>query len=109
LRGDDWPWTPASRAGNPATSYEAETSIDRDGSRRSQCQNILDSVLETEGRVAGEIAHTTGYGMHITSRRLADLKNLGLIRQGLPRTWEGSGRRQVTWWPVIEPVQGELL
>tara|TARA_Y100000310_G_C20243245_1_gene605618 strand:- start:61 stop:459 length:399 start_codon:yes stop_codon:yes gene_type:complete len=109
LRGDDWPWSPAARTGDPVTSYEAEAAINRDGLRKTQSQAILDFVTETEGQVAGEIAEATGYGMHITSRRLADLKNLGLIRQGFPRTWEGSGRRQVTWWPAIEPEQGELL
>ena len=99
---------PVSRRDNPITSYGAEASINAGGSRQTQCRYILDTVKETEGRVAGEIGEATGYGMHITSRRLADLKNLGLIRQGVPRVWEGSGRRQVTWWPVIEPVQGVL-
>ena len=105
---DDW-LSPVSRRDNPMTSFEAEASINMDGSRKTQCRYILDVVMATEGRVAGEIGEATGYGMHITSRRLADLKNVGLIRQGLPRIWEGSGRKQSTWWPVIEPVQGELL
>jgi len=105
---DDW-LAPVSRRDNPLTSYKAEASINEDGSRRTQCRYILDAVRATEGRVAGEIAEVTGYGMHITSRRLSDLKNIGLIRQGLPRIWEISGRHQVTWWPVGDPVQGELL
>ena len=105
---DDW-LAPVSRRGGPPTSFEAEAAINADGSRQTQCRYILDVVLATEGRVAGEIGEATGYGMHITSRRLADLKNIGLIRQGLPRIWAVSGRRQVTWWPVGDPVQGGLL
>ena len=105
---DEW-LAPVSRRDNPVTSFEAEAVINADGTRQTQCRYILDTVTATEGQVAGEIGEATGYGMHITSRRLADLKNLGMIRQGLPRKWDGSGRRQVTWWPIVEPVQGELL
>jgi len=40
---------------------------------------------------------------------LSDLKNLTLARQGSSRIWPPSGRQQSTWWPVGDPVQGELL
>ena len=101
-------WPPITRTGDPITSYEAETVVNETGSRRSQCDNIYTVVLENPGRTAGEIAVTTGYGMHITSGRLADLKNRGLARQGQSRVWEGSGRRQVTWWAVVDPELGEF-
>jgi hypothetical protein len=100
---------PVSRRDNPLTSFEAEASINERGSRQTQSQRILAAVTLAEGQVAGEIGEATGYGMHITSRRLADLKNVGIIRQGQPRFYAGSGRRQVTWWLIREPVQGELL
>ena len=93
-------WPPVSRRENPETSQEAENAINASGSRASHCDQIY-SVVEAEpGLTAGQIGVMSGYGMHITSRRLADLKNRGRVRQGQPRIWEGSGRKQVTWWPV---------
>ena len=95
-------WTPASRSSDPNTSREAEKSINKSGSRSTQCNQILVVVKGNPGAVSGEIADITGMGMHITSRRLADLKNKGIIFQGQPRTYEGSGRKQVSWWPTGE-------
>jgi len=93
-------WPPASHRNDPETSQEAENAITASGSRASHCDQIY-SVVEAEpGLTAGQIGVMSGYGMHITSRRLADLKNRGRVRQGQPRVFEGSGRRQVTWWPV---------
>ena len=93
-------WPPATHRNDPATSQEAENAINASGSRASHCDQIY-SVVEAEpGLTAGQIGVMSGYGMHITSRRLADLKNRGRVRQGQTRVFEGSGRRQVTWWPV---------
>ena len=93
-------WPPVSHRDDPETSQEAEDSINASGSRASHCDQIY-SVVEAEpGLTAGQIGVMSGYGMHITSRRLADLKNRGRVRQGQTRVFEGSGRRQVTWWPV---------
>ena len=99
-------WSPASRTTDPMTSHEAEAVVTETGSRSTQCDNIYAVIADTPGLVAGEIAEVTSYGMHITSRRLADLKNRGLARQGQPRVWAGSGRKQVTWWLI--PKQGEF-
>lgn len=95
-------WTPVSRSSNPNTSREAEKSINKSGSRNTQCNQILVVVKDNPGAVSGEIADITGMGMHITSRRLADLKNKGSIFQGQPRTYEKSGRKQVSWWSTGE-------
>jgi hypothetical protein len=92
-------WTPISRSSDPGTSHEAEKSINKSGSRNTQCNQILVVVKDKPGLVSGEIADFTGMGMHVTSRRLADLKNRELIFQGKSRTYEGSGRKQVSWWP----------
>ena len=67
-------WPPVSRRENPETSHEAENAINASGSRVSHCDQIY-SVVEAEpGLTAGQIGVMSGYGMHITSRRLADLK-----------------------------------
>ena len=100
-------FVPVTRASDPISSFEAEAKINTD-TRMRQCQTLLKIIQDSGGGlVAGEIGEQTGFGMHITCRRLADLKNQGLARQGEPRVWEGSGRRQATWWPVV--TQGELF
>jgi len=93
---------PVSRPSDPDTSHEAEETINKTGSRITQCNTIFLVLKSSPGKLAGEIADSTGLGMHVTSRRLADLKNRGLIFQGQPRTYFQTGRKQVSWWPVKE-------
>ena len=90
-------WPPAARTTDPITSREAEASLG--GARQTHCSRILQVVRTQPGLVSGEIAQITGLGMHITSRRLADLKNQDIIGQSGARVWSGSGRRQGQWWP----------
>jgi hypothetical protein len=99
---------PVSRRDNPVTSFEAEASINSGGSRQTHIHRVLTIVRQSPGLTTGQVGEVSGLGQMETRKRLSDLKNTGLIRQGVPRVWEGSGRRQVTWWPVIEPVQGVL-
>jgi len=101
-------WPPISRPTDPLTSHEAEAVITDRGSRRSHCDEIYALVKDNPGLTAGEIGILTE-GMDGYWKRLSDLKNDGLIRQDQPRVWDGSGRKQVTWWPIIEPVQGKLI
>jgi len=91
---------PVSRPSNPDTSHEAEESINKTGSRTTQCSEIFSVLKSNPGKLSGEIADITGLGMHVTSRRLADLKNKGLIFQGQHRVYSHTGRKQVSWWPV---------
>jgi len=105
---DDW-LAPVSRRDNPLTSYEAETSINEDGSRQTHIRIVLEVVQRMPGLTTGEIGEASGLGQMETRKRLSDIKSSGLARQGASRMWPQSGRQQSTWWPVIEPVQGELL
>ena len=105
---DDW-LTPVSRRDNPMTSFEAEASINMDGSRATHLRTVLTIVRDMPGLTTGEVGEVSGLGQMETRKRLSDLKNSALARQGSSRVWPQSGRRQSTWWPVIEPVQGELL
>mgnify|MGYP003151261642 CR=1 FL=1 len=79
-------WTPVSRSSDPGTSHEAEKSINKD------------STSEKNGLTTGEIGQLVG-NMDGWWKRLSDLKNLGLILQGTPKVWSGTGRKQSTWWP----------
>ena len=105
---DDW-LAPVSRRDNPVTSYKAEASINEDGSRRTHLRTVLAIVRDTPGLTTGEIGEVSGLGQMETRKRLSDLKNATQARQGDSRVWPQSGRHQVTWWPVGDPVQGELL
>ena len=105
---DDW-LAPVSRRDNPVTSFEAEVSINMDGSRQTHLWAVLAIVRSTPGLTTGEVGEVSGLGQMETRKRLSDLKNSALARQGSSRVWPQSGRKQSTWWPVIEPVQGELL
>jgi len=87
-----------SRSTDPQTSHEAEDHINKSGSRSKQVAKFLNAVREHEGATSGELAEAVGLTMYEASKRLADLENAGKIRKGEPRVWEGSGRKQSTWW-----------
>ena len=99
-------WSPVSRATDPVTSHEAEAVITQTGTRQTHVEIVLRIIIDHPGLVTGVIGEMSGLGQMETRKRLSDLKNRGLARQGQPRVWEGSGRRQVTWWLI--PKQGEF-
>ena len=97
-----WPtWPPASGRDDPATSYDAEAEVNR-GKRRTHAEMVFAWVETAPGLTAPEYGAATELGHIEAQRRLSDLKARGLVRQG-----DRQGR-YMTWWPVIEPVQGEL-
>lgn len=100
-------WTPASRRSDPWTSASAETAITRDGTRLTNARRVLAVVQARPGLTTGEIGEFIGMDGHW--KRLSDLSRQGLIYQGPARTWRGSGRKQSTWWPAVEFVQGKML
>ena len=105
---DSW-LSPVSRKSNPDTSREAESWINHNGSRQTHVQAVFDIVREMPGLTTGEIGEMSTFGQMETRKRLSDLKNTNMIRQGKPRVWTPSGRNQSTWWPVVEETQGRLL
>ena len=99
-------WTPVSHTTDPVTSHEAEAVITQTGTRQTHVEIVLRIIIDHPGLVTGVIGEMSGLGQMETRKRLSDLKNRGLARQGQPRIWEGSGRRQGTWWLI--PKQGEF-
>jgi len=75
---------PVSRAGNPATSHQAEASINR----------------RYPGSIRNALALNAGLSDYEASKRLSDLERLGKIRKGPPRRAADTGRMQSTWWSV---------
>jgi predicted ArsR family transcriptional regulator len=93
-------WPPASHRNDPETSHEAEAVITQTGKRQTHATKVLGIVTAHPGLTTGAIGEISGLGQMETRKRLSDLKNRGLARQGQPRIWHGSGRQNVTWWPV---------
>ena len=100
---------PGARASDPSTSWAAVAVINEDGSRRTQGQIVLSIVRRHPGLTTGEISERFFDGSMRSSKRLADLKNLGLVKHGVPREFKGSGRKQVTWWPVAIDMQMDWI
>jgi len=97
-------WPPVSHRDDPETSQEAENAITASGSRASHCDHIFEVVKDNPGLTAGAIGVLAEDMIDLVGaavwKRLSDLKTQGRVRQGQTRVFEGSGRRQVTWWPV---------
>jgi hypothetical protein len=101
---------PATRRTDPATSWEAERGITRSGDRLTQAERVLYEVRTHPGQTAAEIGVAVHLGHVPAQRRLSDLRNQGLIRQGEPRECAVKHTRMVTWHPFEPGVrQGVLL
>ncbi len=100
---------PASRTGDPSTSAEAERAHTASGRRDVNAQHLLDLVREFPGRTAVELARLSHLPAesqrHEASRRLPELRDRGLVRNGKVVVCSESCTRQMTWWPVENVVQ----
>lgn len=101
---------PASRYTDPPTSHLAEEAITKDGSRETMQQKVLATVRAHPGATCSEIADILGVHRSAISKRLPEVEaslpqpiRRGVAREGL------SGRKELTWWPVMEGTQGWLL
>lgn len=85
------------RAHDPATSHEAADKVEREGVAGAQRRRCLDLVRARPGMTAGEIQAELGFLAH---KRLPELRQDGLIRNGEPRICSVNGTKQLTWWPT---------
>ena len=98
--------TPASHAGDPATSHAAERQITVSGKRGRNQQDVLALVRKHRGRTSAELArHAADAGMtHLDraeiARRLPELATAKLIRRGATVKCSACGNNSVTWWEV---------
>tara|TARA_Y100000310_G_scaffold171370_1_gene171551 strand:+ start:307 stop:648 length:342 start_codon:yes stop_codon:yes gene_type:complete len=96
---------PASYADDPVTSHEAEAVHTATGVRQTHAGKLLEIVRVRPGLITSELGEVSELGHMETRKRLSDLKNMNLIYQGQARMWQGSGRKQSSWWPVVEAQQ----
>lgn len=88
------------------TSHEAAEWMLAVGKLGRDQRLAYDCICNAPGVVHGEVGDITGIGG--PWKRCSDLHNMGLITYGPKRKYAGTGRTQVTLWPV-ENVQYQLL
>jgi predicted HTH transcriptional regulator len=89
---------PTSRRDDPVSSHLAEREINRSGSRKSQQKIIYELVKMYPGSTSRELTQWCDLDRYQIARRLADLKNMGVVRQGPIRNCRIGGRPSVTWF-----------
>jgi predicted HTH transcriptional regulator len=87
-----------SRRDDPVSSHLAEREINRSGSRKTQQIIIYELVKMYPGSTSRELTQWCDLDRYQIARRLADLKNMGLVRQGPVRNCRIGGRPSVTWF-----------
>lgn len=85
------------RASDPDTSHEAAKEVEDSGKASAQRSRCLALVRKSPGMTAGEIQARLGFLAH---KRLPELRDLYLVRNGEARKCTVSGTRRITWWPV---------
>lgn len=82
------------------TSLEAYTTIVESGALGRQRCDVLRALVHCEPATSGEIAAALpGYDnpRHTVSRRLPELRDVGVIQEHDPRECKSLGTRQIVW------------
>jgi len=88
------------RNSDPFTSHEAAREAEASGRASAHRQLCLDEVLKHPGKTAAEIAVAVGLERHAPSRRLPELRDAGLLKNGPARICKVTGRMSLTWLPA---------
>lgn len=88
------------RATDPLTSFQAAGHVERTGIAHGQRAKCLEIVNKHPGTTSGEIANLAEIDRHAAARRLPELRQAGLVRNGEQRMCRVSDTRQITWWPL---------
>lgn len=95
---DAMPLFAAARRTDPETSHLAAVAVEISGTARLQRRRCLDGVREHPGVTAAELAAFLAMERHAPSRRLPELRQAGLVRNGNPRICSVVHRPSMTWW-----------
>jgi len=88
-----------SRNADPVTSKEGAEATEESGNAATWRKRCLDAVRQRPGQTAGEYAAWFEVERTVFSRRLPELRELQLVRNGEPKPCEITGKRGLTWWP----------
>jgi hypothetical protein len=111
---------PISRHGDPSTSFEAEETITRNGTRETQAARVLFLLQRYPGTTSAELAYESCVGdnadtwdwsmdRYVVARRLPELEFLGRVKRGSARTCRVTGNRALVWYPTSPGEQGRLF
>lgn len=93
--------SPIARRHDPVTSHEAAEKVTKSGSRATQQHAVLELVKSRPGNTSAELAvWGSNLGRHVIARRLPELREAGLVRNGEPTRCDVTGNRALSWWPV---------
>ena len=87
---------------DPFTSHQAAREAEESGRAGAQREICLAEVLKNPGKTAAEIAAAVGLERHAPSRRLPELREDRLVKNGPGRICNVTGRMSLTWLPVKE-------
>jgi CRP-like cAMP-binding protein len=89
------------RRTDPASSHIAARTVERSGRAGQQRIRCGAAVLRNPGRTSQELCEITGIDRYELARRLPELREEGLIRNGEAlRECRVTGRPAMTWWPT---------
>ena len=90
--------TPASKSGDPITSYLAEQHVNRAGIRSHQQRQAAAAVSCYPGRTSAELAEITGIDRHRLAKRLPECETAGAVRRGYKRQCSVSHLMAIVWY-----------
>lgn len=90
------------RASDPQTSHDAAAKVKESGALAAQREQCLAAVRAFPGLTAAELAVAMRCERHVPSRRLPELRRVGLVSSPLERirVCRNTGNKSLTWWPV---------
>jgi len=92
---------PLARASDPSTSHEAAADLVASGTWGKQKRQVYAVLCLYPGRTSAELAEVAGLDRYMLARRLPDLEDERLATKGSKRRCDATGRKAVTWWPVL--------
>jgi hypothetical protein len=89
-----------SRNADPESSHLAADLMERTGCATRQRSLCLEAVVASPGITAAEVAVCTGLERHAPSRRLPELRDAGLVKNGAQRICRATNNTSITWYPA---------
>ena len=97
---------PIARNTDPVTSHQAAAELTQSGTRAAQQHAVLEAVKKFPLRTSAEIAEAAGIDRYAAARRLPELRNSGLVRNGTESRRCGvTGKRAMVWFVPVGGVE----
>ena len=89
------------RRTDPQSSHAAGRKVEANGKASDQRAQCLQAVERFPGHTSQELADKLGFDRYMLARRLPELRQRGLVRNGTaPRECTVTGNLAMAWWPV---------